>query len=255
VHQLRSGGDPDLEDIYLEVPWLEFLGGPAVSPGDVVRMIDSMPDGQRRAFKTHAAPETLPFQPPGSGLDVRYIVVMRHPDEVLASFFPFVCSHADEWFALWGIDKQEFVPSDMAACFESLGKSMLPGSLFGFLAAWWPRRHESNVLLLHFSDMKRDHEGAVRRIAGFLDIEPSAAQWPAILEYTSFTWMKQHEHKFELRRAGQVPVLEPGAMVRKGRTGAAREDGVTPAMSAQLAAIGRDMLGNEEALAWLYGTG
>lgn len=254
VHQLRSGGDPDLDDIYLEVPWLEFLGGPATSAERVVRMIDSMPAHRRRAFKTHSAPETLPYQPPESGRDVRYVVVMRNPDEVLASFFPFIRAHADEWFSLWGIDRNEFVPPDLDTFFETLGKSILPDGLFGFLAAWWPLRERANVLLLHYADMKRDHEGSVRRIADFLGFEPAGGQWPAILEYTSFPWMKRHEHKFELRSAGHVPVLDPGAMVRKGRTGAASEDGVTPAMSAELAAIGRETLADDEAFAWLYRT-
>ena len=29
-----------------------------------------------------------------------------------------------------------------------------------FVNAWWPLRREPNVLMLHFSDMKRDHEGS-----------------------------------------------------------------------------------------------
>jgi aryl sulfotransferase len=252
VHQLRSGGDPDLDDIYLEVPWLEFLGGPSVTPADVLSLADSMPHDRRRAFKTHSAPATLPYQAPGSGTDVKYVVIVRNPDEVLASFYPFIGAHAARWFELWGIDKQEFVPSDMPSFFEAFGKAMLPGGLFGFVAAWWPLRHEPNVLLMHFSDMKRDHEGSVRRIAEFLGFEPAEEQWAGILEYTSFPWMKQHEDKFELRKAGDVPVLDPGAMLRKGKAGAAREDGVTPEMSAELDALGREILNDPQAVDWLY---
>jgi aryl sulfotransferase len=252
VHQLRSGGDPDLEDVYQEVPWLEFVPGPTASPDEIVRMIDSMPAHPRRAFKTHAAPGMMPYHAPGSGTDVQYVVVVRSPDEVLASFYPFVKSHSAEWFSLWGIDRDEFIPPDIETYFENFGKAMLPGGLFGFLSAWWPLRHEPNVLLLHFADMKRDHEGSLRRVADFLGFEPSAEEWPAILEYTSFPWMKQHEHKFEIRRAAHVPVLDPGAMVRKGKAGAAREDGVTPEMSAELAKMGRELLPDEQAFEWLY---
>ncbi len=252
VHQLRTGGDPDILDIYLDVPWLELVPGPGTTREDIVRTIDSMPQDRRRAFKTHAAPEMLPYHRSGSGIDVRYVVVMRSPDEVLASFYPFVGAHSEQWYSLWGIDKQTFVPPSILACFEMFGKSMLPGGLFGFLAAWWALRRESNVLLVHFSDMKRDHEGSVRRIADFLGFEPSAEQWPKILEYTSFPWMKRHEHKFEIQHAADVPVLDSGAMVRKGRLGAAREDGVTARMSAELRAIGEAMLDDERAIQWLY---
>lgn len=252
VHQLRAGGDPDLDDIYLEVPWIEFLGGPSVTPDDVLSKVEAMPRDARRAFKTHAAPAQLPYVAPGSAADVKYVVVARNPDEVVASFYPFLKAHAEAWFALWGIDKQELVPPDMATYFETFGKTMLADGLFGFMAGWWPLRDQPNVLLLHFSDMKRDHEGSVRRIAGFLDIEPTPEQWARILEYTSFPWMKKHEAKFELRHAAERPVLDPGAMMRKGKVGAAREDGVTPEMSAELGAIGKGMLSDEQAFDWLY---
>jgi aryl sulfotransferase len=252
VHQLRSGGDPDLDDIYSDVPWLELVPGPGNTPDALVEAIDSMPEHRRRAFKTHSAPSTLPYHAPGSGTDVQYVVIIRNPDEVLASFYPFLNAHSEQWFSLWGIDKQEFVPPDIDACFENFGKAMLPGGLFGFLSAWWPLRHESNVLLMHFSDMKRDHEGSVRKIASFLGYEPTTEQWSAILEYTSFPWMKQHEHKFEIHHAADVPILDPGAMVRKGKTGAAHEDGVTPKMSAELRAMGEEMLPDPQAREWLY---
>jgi aryl sulfotransferase len=252
VHQLRSGGDPDLEDVYQHVPWLELVPGPTVTPEEIARSIDAMPNDRRRAFKTHAGPGTMPYHAPGSGTDVRYVVVVRNPDEVLASFFPFIKSHSKEWFSLWGIDKDEFVPPDIDTYFDTIAKAMIPGALFGFMASWWPLRHEANVLFMHFSDMKRDHEGSVRRIADFLGFEPTAEEWPAILEYTSFPWMKRHEHKFEIRRAAHVPVLDSGAMVRKGEAGAARENGVTPAMSAELEKMGRELLTDEQAFEWLY---
>ena len=253
VHQLRAGGDPVFNDVYQEVPWLELLPGPTVTPADIVQTIDSMPRDRRRAFKTHAAPGILPYQAPGSG--VQYIVVMRNPDEVLASMYPFIRAHRADWFSFWGMDKATFLPPDFKACYDAIGKTMLPPALFGFLAAWWPLRRESNVLLLHFADMKRDHEGSVRRIAEFLGFTPTAGQWPAILEYTSFPWMKRHEDKFELRFAAHKPILESGAMVRKGKIGAAEEDGVTPDMSSELRTIGREFLKDEKALAWLYSGG
>ena len=31
VHQLRTGGDPGFKDIYIEVPWLEFVEGPSLA--------------------------------------------------------------------------------------------------------------------------------------------------------------------------------------------------------------------------------
>ena len=124
--------------------------------------------------------------------------------------------------------------------------------VFGFVAAWWPLRHQPNVHFMHFSDMKRDHEGSLRAIAGFLGYRPSEAEWPVITECTSFRWMKQHEDRFELRAVGDVQILDPGAMVRKGQVGAARDDGVTAEIAAEIAALGREILPDEAALEWAY---
>ena len=252
VHQLRSGGDPDLVDVYLDVPWIELLPGPGRSIAQIVAEIDAVPDDRRRAFKTHSAPGRLPYFAPGSGKDVQYVVVVRNPEEAIASMHPFIASHSDDWFTLWQMDKAEMVAPDFTAFFEGLGKGLAAEMVFGFVEAWWPLRHEPNVLFMHFSDMKRDHDGSLRRIADFLGYAPTEAEWPVISECTSFKWMKQHEDRFELRALGDVTILDPGAMVRKGKAGAAREDGVTPAIAAEIAALGRGILSDEAALDWMY---
>ena len=254
VHQLRAGGDPDLGDVYVEVPWLELVPAPGTPREALVARIDAMPADRRRAFKTHAppAPGPLPYLAPGTGKGVQYVVVVRNPDEAVASLHPFIAAHSDAWFTLWGLDKQALVPPDFAAFFEGFAKPQLGDMFFGFVAAWWPLRHEPNVLLMHFSDLKRDHEGSVRKIGAFLGFEPSAVQWPTILECTSFRWMKQNEDRFELRAVTEPPILDPGAMVRKGRIGAARDDGVTPSISAEIARVGREILTDKAAFDWCY---
>src|SRR6476469_6026769 len=50
VHQLRAGGDPDLQDVYVEVPWLELVPSPDVTREQRLAKFTSMPRG-RRAFK------------------------------------------------------------------------------------------------------------------------------------------------------------------------------------------------------------
>jgi hypothetical protein len=251
VHQLRSGGDPDLVDVYLEVPWLELLPGPSVTREEVIAKLDGMPRHRRRAFKTHSPPGPLPYQRPGIDKHVQYVVVARNPDEAVASLHPFIAAHSDEWYDLWGVPRDSLAKPDFESFFFEVAQSMIGDMLFGFVAAWWPLRHEKNVLFMHYSDMKRDHEGSVRRIGEFLGLHPTAEQWPTILECTSFPWMKAHEEKFELRGVADVPILDPGAMVRKGRAGAARDDGVTPEISAEIAKLGREVL-PDAAFDWFY---
>jgi aryl sulfotransferase len=253
VHQLRSGGDPDLQDVYVEVPWLELVSAPGVTREARLAKFDAMPRDRRRAFKTHSPPGLLPYQKPGGGRkDVRYLVVARNPDEALASMHPFAHAHTHAWFDLWKLPREAFCKPSFASFYDEVARDMFPPALFGFVAAWWPLRHAKNVLLLHFSDMKADHEGCVRKIARFLGFRPTAKQWPKILEYTSFAWMKAHEEKFELRTVGAVPILDSGAMVRKGKVGAANDDGVTSEISADVARIGREMLKDAAAFEWFY---
>jgi len=251
VHQLRSGGDPGFDDIYGKVPWLEFVPRPDSDRDAIAASFDAMPAEPRRAFKTHSAPEALPYQTPGVGPDVKYVVVVRNPDEALASLRPFIAAHSDAWFELWGAPRDAVVGPDMAAFFAGAGGGMVFGT-FAFIDAWWPRRHEPNVLMLHYADMSADPEGAVRRIGDFLGFEVPEDRWATIVEYTSFAWMKANEDKFELRSVSDVPILDPGAMIRKGRVGAAREDGVTSEMSAAIAELGGQIVTDPRALDWAY---
>ena len=252
VHQLREGGDPDFEDLYVEVPWLELVAGPNVTRSQRLANFEAMPANRRRVFKTHSPPGPLPYRAPGSGRDVKYVVVVRNPEEAAVSMHPFIAAHSDAWFRLWQTPREAFVRPDFATFFNDVGRDLLVGTLFGFMAAWWPLRRAPNVLLLHFADMKRDHEGSVRKIAEFLDLRPEPEQWPTVLECTSFRWMKAHEAKFEITAAAEVPILDPGAMLRKGKLGAAAEDGITPEISAELAALGRKILTDDAAFEWFY---
>ncbi len=251
VHQLLRGGTDGFDDIYAEVPWIEFLSGPQETQQDVADRVAAMDRGRRRAFKSHSAPPDLPFMERGA--DVKYVVIFRNPEEALVSFQPFLAQHAPEWHALWGMPHGLLTRPDFPSFYrEVIDAAGMQGAFFGFLQAWWPFRHRENVLFLHYSDMKRDHEGSIRRIASFIGAAPTEAQWPDILEYTSFAWMKRHEEKFEARSASDTPILQPGAMIRKGAAGAAHADGMTDEIAAHLRAVGRLICPEEAAVEWFY---
>ncbi len=252
VHQLRSGGDPSFIDIYAEVPWLEIVPRPDTDLDDLVSAFDAMPRETRRALKSHAAPPTLPYQRSDAGPEVRYLVVVRNPDEAVAAFRPFISAHSDTWFDLWQFDKNAIVGPDFETYIAGFAIHALVPKTFGFLAAWWPLRNESNVMLVHYSDLKREPDASIRQIAEFLDFDVPEPSWPAILEYTSFAWMKAHEDKFELRSVTDIPILEPGAMLRKGQTGTSVEDGVTPRIADAIAEIGHTILTDPQAFDWCY---
>ena len=63
VHQLLGGGTDAFEDIYAEVPWIEFLGHPRETHQDVADRVAAMPRDQRQESQvpltlvTHPAPK------------------------------------------------------------------------------------------------------------------------------------------------------------------------------------------------------
>lgn len=256
VFQLLTGGTADFQDIYAEVPWIEFLGHPDETPQAVLDRVAAMPANRRRAFKTHAAPPRVPFLPQGGGTEVKYVVVFRNPEEALVSFRPFIAKHSQDWLDLWQVPREAMVRPDFPSFYsEVIDRQGMQARFFGFLAAWWKLRREPNVLFLHYTDMKRAHEASIRKIADFLGVAPSAAQWRDILEYTSFAWMKRHEDKFEANTVGKVPVLSRGAMIRKGEAGSAKDDGMTAEIARHLREAGSRICQDSEAIDWFYNGG
>ena len=253
VYQLLNGGNPDFESVYSEVPWIEFLSHPDESEQEVLDRVEAMPTNQARAFKTHSAPPEVPFIKTSDNKNVRYIVVCRNPEEAIVSFKPFLEKHTDAWFDLWGIPKEAMTKNSFSDFYyEVINEMGMHAMFFGFMAAWWPLRNEPNVLFLHYADMKRDHAGSLEKIADFLNLQPSNAECEKIREYTGFNWMKAHAGKFGPLSKNSSPVIEAGAMIRSGKVGAAKEDGMNEQISADIYAIGQEICSDQDALDWLY---
>jgi hypothetical protein len=72
----------------------------------------------------------------------------------------------------------------------------LPG--FGFepfwphVAGWWSVRRLPNVLLVHYANLKSNLGGEIRRIADFLEIEIDAATFSAVVEHSTFDYMRDN---------------------------------------------------------------
>jgi len=253
VHQLREKGDRSFDDIYAEVKWIETMESPESTVEDMVKCIDEMPASRPRAFKTHASPPTLPFQQ-----SIKYVVVVRNPEEAIVSMKTFTSKHSQEFLKYWGMPPEAFQWADIEAFYNAFVKGVgMDKMLFGFMAEWWKLRNEPNVLLLHYKDMVSDHEGSITKISDFLGYGPyTDDEWSAILELTSFQWMKKHEARFEASSVWHIPVLEKGAMLRQGSFGMARtKDGMTEALGSDLEERGRKILTDEAAFEWMYNGG
>src|SRR5688572_4615351 len=136
----------------------------------------------------YASPPMIPYIEPGpSAPDVKYIVVLRNPEEAIVSLKPFIEGHRQEFFDFWKVPKGNMTRATFAEFFRDVMSNMPYGDMFfGFLAAWWPLRNKSNVFMVHYSELKKNPQRTIPEMAQFLGFSPTADQWPRILEYCSF---------------------------------------------------------------------
>jgi len=75
-------------------------------------------------------------------------------------------------------------------------KDILPGGAlgffyFGYVKKWWEYRKEPNVILLHYSDIRKDLKGGVRRIAKFLDVDLNPKELNTVTERCGIEHMRK----------------------------------------------------------------
>ena len=176
-HQLRmQGAEPDFEEQEDVIAWIEKsqeLFG--VDP-------DAKPQpAEPRIFLSH-----LPYIRVPKGRKVIYC--FRDQKDVLYSLFWF----ADGMFALRGRVTLPIFAQHMIAR-GSIDKAL------NDLLVWWEHRHDDNILLLFFDDLKEDHAGCVQRIAKFTGIECSETVLERVVHTTTHSEMVRHHSKFASR--------------------------------------------------------
>jgi hypothetical protein len=107
----------------------------------------------------------------------------------------------------------------------------LEGLYFGYVKKWWPYRNDPNVMLMHYSNVRRDLRGHVDKIAKFLDVELSEDELDIITERCSIEHMKK-VNKFDylmplntdkgLWDAEKDTIINEGKLVNKGEIGRGR---------------------------------
>jgi hypothetical protein len=211
VHQLIHHGKGEFDHIHNLVPWpdaklINPMMGKYAIPLDQATQWQTAPE-RKRVIKTHFNWELLPYSQ-----EARYISVIRDPKDVFVSSY-FFMKNSGMGSGMPGVDT-------MYRLFLA-HKYLLGGSWPANAAGYWEQRCRPNVLVVSFKSMKRDLEGTVRRVAGFLDIDVSEDILRAVCEKSSFQYMKRIDHKFGIGK--MVAWSEPGAMIRKGLQGGSGE--------------------------------
>ena len=185
-------------------PWLDMLTRDISS----VRA-DLDAQTHRRFIKTHTPLDGLP-----SAADVTYICVARDPRDVFRSWDNHMANF--DVMALLAAREQAVGLDDLPDDFQEMlaHRLPLPGqseverfwawvddptpvteamsllATMHHLQTFWEARHQPNVVMLHYSDLQRDLEGEMRRLATRLDIDVPEARWPELVEAATFESMR-----------------------------------------------------------------
>jgi hypothetical protein len=165
----------------------------------------SAPTGLR-IIKTHMALDALPFSPAG-----RYICVVRDPKDVFVSSYHFTRA----------LIMGTLMPSVEAWLDTFLSPDAAIGPWAKHVASGWRLRGRSNVLFLTYESMRADLPAAVDKIAEFMGVALSTEERAAVIERSSFAYMKKIEHKFEA--PGAPWANAKGSMMRRGTSGGSGE--------------------------------
>ena len=177
-------------------PWPDFR----MIPPEAVRELGA---GQvhRRFLKSHLPFDALPFYQ-----GVKYIHVARDGRDAALSFYNHKANYTPQvvermleisrddpkfgdTFTVVASDPSDHFHDWLAGGEDTLGD---PGaSYFVVENSFWAARHEPNVLLVHYNDLKSDRAGEMRRIADFLDIDIAEQVWPELVEAAGFDAMKK----------------------------------------------------------------
>ena len=222
VYEVLSRGRGDLSDgggrhLYAVSPWIE--ASYSVPLDDAPRL---GPSG-RRVIKTHMPTKLLPIAP-----EARYVYVTRHPVACFASCVDFI-----------GMLGGALTPSLPKLVDWFCSDRMWWGPWPDHVDGWWRAAEaHSNVLFVHFEEMKEDLAGIVDRVAAFLGEPLSADERAAVVQKAGFDYMKTHEDRFTM--APPQPFQRDGSFMPSGRGD--RHADVGPAERERILAFCRERL-------------
>ncbi|HUS62613.1 MAG TPA: sulfotransferase domain-containing protein [Acidimicrobiales bacterium] len=207
-------------------PWLDMLTRPIES---VVASLDAQT--HRRIIKTHTPLDGLPWDE-----RVTYVVVGRDPRDISVSWD----HHADNLnlASLWSAraaavgldDLADLGPLPSAAAdpverfwawAEAEGPSLTGPTLkeiLHHLQTGWHRRHESNVALFHYADLKADLPGEMSRLAGALGMDVGPTRLAQLAAEGTFEAMKARADELVPDRANKI-WLDNSSFFHKGANG------------------------------------
>ncbi|MCP4422230.1 MAG: sulfotransferase domain-containing protein [Chloroflexi bacterium] len=209
AQQIAYYGAAEFEHIHDLVPWPDVPLPVIIARLDDPTIVQQAPTGLR-IIKTHNEQEYVPFN-----AQAKYICVIRDPQEMIVSSYYFakgvfdpmgVTYDFEQWLVL-ALQSDDFFFGDWAA----------------HTASWWALRHEPNVFVLTYNELKRDTAVNIEQIANFMDVSLNSEQLATVIKRSSFAWMKAHESQFKPPMPPQRGNNNGPLMMRSGQSGQSSE--------------------------------
>ena len=207
-------------------PWVDVL---TTSAEDVLNQLEQQT--HRRFIKTHTPLDGLNYN-----AQTKYICVGRDPRDAFLSLKNHVENMRPE--ALETLQKHatgEWHPpqpplDDQCEWFRrwmSSSFSEQPGHNFHtdvlyYVNSFWQFKDLPNILMVHYSDLKADLAGEMKRIAEFLQIEVADALWPELVAAATFENMKGKADRLA-PQVGDGIWKDPNQFFNKGASGQWRD--------------------------------
>ncbi len=209
VYEVVMGGVGDLSDaghghLYAVSPWIDAINSVSMENAPLV--------GHRptRIIKSHLPASISPYGP-----EAKFIYVTRHPVGCFASI-------VDYYRALLGPVTPPLETLVAWYCSDRMYWSPWPDHVAG----WWDwAETRSNVLFIHFEEMKADLGATVDRVAQFLGCPLAPDARERVVAKCTFEYMRDHEDVFEMAPPTMFSVAG-GRFMAGGK--ASRHDDVTP---------------------------
>jgi aryl sulfotransferase len=170
-------------------PWLDST---AASRDEIYSLLSDQQN--RRVIKTHTQLDKVVIDPRAT-----YLVVARHPLDLAISLY----HQADN---LGGADiapsasklerdrprppLRQWLVEWIDADGPSQDRQASLANVMWHLSDAWGRRHEQNIVLVHYEDLSADLEGEMRRLAARLDITIPDETWPSLVKAATFDQMR-----------------------------------------------------------------
>eukprot|EP00656_Telonema_subtile_P047284 TRINITY_DN541_c0_g1_i1.p1 TRINITY_DN541_c0_g1~~TRINITY_DN541_c0_g1_i1.p1 ORF type:complete len:391 (+),score=119.93 TRINITY_DN541_c0_g1_i1:86-1258(+) len=257
MHLIRVKGNQSkhpFEDVMYQTPWPGLKHKPTQQWSELKHMMNHtvLHDGRKlkdlwdhpeypfRIFKAHEAPDDLQDQdglklstlegarlPVRSFPNVKFIAVMRNPEDVLRSMYTFFGNQKHQWRRLWG-DFPPVYTEKSQVLTDFLEGGVLEHLVFGYMRGWWQYREDPNVLIMLYENILKQPEEHVRKIAKFVEVELTDREVKQILHLTNIKQMKHPDvsKKFDYilwghpeQEHGTGVLMESGTLIRKGKAG------------------------------------